>query len=220
MADVLPGFVFANGRYRNQDTGRFVSRADILALLESQLQSGEDRLVALAIAFYEGRISYAVWIEQTYIEERRLGLQHSALAKGGFDRFGLDDAAAIAAVLALLLLRNRNTARDVQAGEVTLPQLLNRVNGYIGSIRRLYFATRRRVRRLTDADTTIIERRILSVDAQHCRDCPIHYQRGWQVLGTLPSPGEQCQCGDHCRCGIIEREVPTADLPNWIGTRR
>lgn len=220
MADVLPGYTFANGRYRNQDTGKFVSRANINGLLESQIQSAESRLQDLATAFYEGKIAPAVFVEQVCSEERRLALQNSALAKGGFDRLSFSDYGRAGQMLRGEYQRIIGTARDVQAGTVTLPQLLNRMTGYAGDARRLYYQTQRTLQRPAAEGMTRIERRTLSADAQHCKDCPGYYEQGWQMMGVLPSPGEQCQCAGHCRCSLIEREVPTVDLAEWLGTRR
>lgn len=220
VADVLPGYLFANGRYRNQDTGRFVSRANINGLLESQIQSAESRLQDLATAFYEGKIAPAVFVEQVCNEERRLALQNSALAVGGFDRLGFADYGRAGQMLRGEYQRIIGTARDVQAGTVTLPQLLQRMKGYAGDARVLYFQTQRNQARTAAEGKTLIQRRMLAADAQHCADCETYYSNGWQPMGALPGPGEACQCRGNCRCSLIEREVPTEDLAEWIGSRR
>lgn len=220
MADILPGYVFANGRYRNQDTGRFVSRANINGLLDSQIQGAENRLQDLATAFYEGKIAPAVFVEQVSSEERRLALQNSALAKGGFDRLTFSDYGRAGQMLRGEYQRIIGTARDVQAGTVTLPQLLQRMTRYAGDARVLYFQTQRTIPRQTAEGMTLIEKRNLSAEAQSCSDCIGYYDQGWQLYGTLPGPGEACKCGGSCRCGKTEREVPTADLASWLGTRR
>lgn len=220
MADILPGYLFANGRYRNESTGRFVSRADINGLLESQIQSAESRLQGLATAFYEGKIAPAVFVEQVCTEERRLALQNSALAKGGFDRLGFADYGRAGQMLRGEYQRIIGTAADVQAGTVTLPQLLNRMTRYVGDARVLYFQTQRTIPRQTAEGMSLIEKRNLSPEAESCSDCINYYDQGWQLYATLPGPGEACKCQGNCRCSKTEREVPTADLAEWLGTRR
>jgi hypothetical protein len=220
MADVLPGFLFTNGRYRNESTGRFVSRADINGLLDSQIQSAESRLQGLATAFYEGKLAPAIFVEQVSSEERRLALQNSALAKGGFDRLGFADYGRAGQMLRGEYQRIIGTARDVQDGKISLPQLLQRMTSYAGDARVLYFQTQRNQPRQAAEGMTLIQRRLLAADAQHCADCENYYGEGWQPIGNLPAPGEACRCRGNCRCSLIEREVPTSDLAEWLGSRR
>jgi hypothetical protein len=47
--------------------------------------------------------------------------------------------------------------------------------------------------------------RIPRIDAKTCPDCVMFGRMGWQPMGTLPMPGQQCQCFDRCRCRIDYR---------------
>ena len=218
MADILPGYQFDNGRYRDQATGKFVSRAAIMELLDALVQGAEKRFTALATAFYDGRLAAAAWVEQTASEIRRLALQSAALARGGWDRLVAQSFALIGQALGDTYRRIIGTGRDVIGGLVSLPQLINRVTGYVGRARRIFFQTADPGQ--APPDMTRIQRRLLAPDAQHCVDCPGYYDQGWQPLGVLPTPGERCKCGDHCRCTMIERDVLTSDLADWLGTKR
>jgi hypothetical protein len=221
MADVLVGYIWdkALSRYRNADNQRFVSRVDINNLLRTTIQGAESRLADLATAYYEGSISPATFVEQMRTEVRRNELQNIALAIGGI---GLLTAALFG--VAGNSLRNTyakiiGTAQDVADGKVSLPQLLNRVDGYVGEGRRLYYQTARENAPGTPEGMTTIERRILATGSESCQDCIDYYEQGWQIAGMLPTPGNLCQCRDHCRCGIMSRDVPTAELDSWLGTK-
>ena len=48
-------------------------------------------------------------------------------------------------------------------------------------------------------------RRVLDPQAKHCTDCIGWSEMGWQALGTLPPPGERCQCLFNCRCSLEYR---------------
>jgi hypothetical protein len=48
-------------------------------------------------------------------------------------------------------------------------------------------------------------RRVPKLDKRTCPDCINFGSLGWQPLGTLPMPGRECQCYDHCRCSIEYR---------------
>src|SRR5438552_18361299 len=69
----LPGYTFETdiGRYRSGATGKFVSRKDILGLLEAQSNAVEVRVGELTNAVMEGRISTVVWQEQLRTEVKR-----------------------------------------------------------------------------------------------------------------------------------------------------
>ena len=48
-------------------------------------------------------------------------------------------------------------------------------------------------------------RRIDRHDSKVCPDCRNYAGQGWQPIGTLPMPGRDCQCYDHCRCRVEYR---------------
>jgi hypothetical protein len=48
-------------------------------------------------------------------------------------------------------------------------------------------------------------RRVPRVDDRTCSDCIEFGNMGWQPIGTLPMPGQQCRCYDRCRCRIEYR---------------
>src|SRR5215204_4005195 len=87
-ASPLPGYTWAGdvGRYRSNDTGRFVSRKDILGLLDSTTAAAEKQIASLTNAVMEGRISASVWQEQMRTEVKQQVLSQTALGSGGFDR--------------------------------------------------------------------------------------------------------------------------------------
>jgi hypothetical protein len=42
-------------------------------------------------------------------------------------------------------------------------------------------------------------------DKKSCNDCQNWAAMGWQPIGTLPLPGERCQCLFNCRCALDYR---------------
>lgn len=226
MAEILPGYTYDQraGRYRNQRTGKFVARRHIVEQLDAQIRAGEQRLRDMTEAFHEGRLSPSVWAEQMRSEVRRLHLQNAAMGKGGFAQLDQRDYGRVGGKLRAEYRNVENFARQVQAGEVTLPQALTRADGYVGGARVEFFEAERRAQqqaeqRRNDGMTTI-NRRHLDPAAKHCRDCPGYYDQGWQREGILPVPGTRCQCRSHCRCRMSRRSVPVGDLADWIGTKR
>lgn len=219
-ADVLPGFSWSTSaaRYRANATGRFVARRDVLSLLDGQVQSAERRLGDLTTALHEGRIAPGVWADRMQNELRRLHSQNRALAVGGWDRMTQRDWGAVGGRLRGDYARITRLAGDIQAGTVTLPQALNRVEGYIGNAR-LQFWRGEREQRQIGPGMISVEIRHLGI-AEHCADCLGYHARGWCAEGELPPPGEDSECNTHCRCTMEARQVPAEQAGEWLGTRR
>ena len=224
MPDVLTGYSYdrTSNRYRSAATGRFVARSRITSLLETQVSSAEQRLGDLTVALYENRIAPSVWSEQMRTELKRLHLQNAALASGGWDGLSQADYGRIGGRIRNDYQRVEQLARDIINADATIGQANNRVRGYIGNARSEFFTVQRERQRQQpmSAEVVTIERRLLFQGAKHCRDCPGHYDRGWEMAGILPLPTEQCECGNFCRCRMISRDVPADEAGEWIGTKR
>lgn len=220
MADVLPGFVFSRNsqRYRDLSTGRYVARADILGLLDTQTATLEQRLANLTTAVYEGRLAPAYYAEQMRTELRRGHLQNRALGVGGFDKLTQADYGSVGRKLRDDYARIANLAQGLADGTVTLPQALNRINGYAGNARTQYFEADKRARHegASGRGMTLLMIRDLG-PAEHCPDCLSYYTQGWQY--DLPLPCEASQCNTHCRCSVRYKEIATEMAGDWIGRR-
>lgn len=48
-------------------------------------------------------------------------------------------------------------------------------------------------------------KRVARKDKKTCQDCINFDQQGWQPVGSLPMPGQECRCFDRCRCAIEYR---------------
>lgn len=219
MADVLPSYSYSHSarRYRSDATGKFVSRTDIVGLLDSQVSGLERRLGALTTAMHEGQLAPAWWAEQMRTELRRAHLQERALGAGGWDRLTASDYGSIGRRLRDDYARIVNLAQGIQDGAVTLPQALNRITGYVGTARVEFMEAERQRAQSNEAGETTIMIRDLST-SEHCPSCLEYYGRGWQF--DLPVPGEASECGPRCRCGIRYKQVASSVVDDWLGTRR
>jgi hypothetical protein len=211
LPDVLPGFSFDTraSRYRNLSTGRFVPRDRgpnaITRLLEQSVNSAEQRMGNIVQGLAAGEIAPGPAQLMLRDEVRRLSLQNAALGKGGFDRLTAQDYGRVGRQLRDTYQRTANLVRDVQAGTVTLPQAMNRIEGYALDARRQFFIAERDAARASGRQFE--ERRTLHA-RESCIDCVGYARMGWQPADTLPLPGEGgTRCGSYCRCTIERREV-------------
>lgn len=218
--DILPGFSYSRSaqRYRSDATGKFVSRAEITGLMESQVNGLENRLGALAQAVADGNLAPAYFAEQARTEMRRAHLIERSLGAGGWDRLNSQDYGSVGRRLRDDYARIVNLAQGLTDGTVTLPQAMNRIQGWAGSAR-VEFLEAQRQRQQASEGMVLIEKRNLSA-SEHCADCLNFYEQGWQQAGILPVPGTGSVCRERCRCSIVSREVAAESVGEWIGTRR
>lgn len=168
MPDILPGYTFnpSTNQYRSNATGQFVSRRNIVALLDANVTAGEGRLAALTIAAHDGRLSPSAFAEQFRTEIRRLHLQNASLGSGGWANMTQADYGRVGGKLTADYRRAEAFAQAIASGEITLPQALNRARLYAGNARTQYWESWR-VRQDPQIGRVIIEKRNLGA-AEHC----------------------------------------------------
>jgi hypothetical protein len=207
---ILVGYTFdsRSARYRSSASGKFVARSNILSLLDAQISTAEQRMGELTTALVEQRLSPIAYQSIMRDEMRRLHLQNAALGAGGIDKLGAAEFGRSGALLREDYKRMTNLANGIARGEVSLPQALNRIQGYAGSARINFLAAERDANRQAAQlrGAQLEERRRLGV-AEHCRSCVDYAALGWVPLGELPLPGQGSICGTHCRCSLERREV-------------
>lgn len=217
MADVLTGFTWdrSASRYRSSATGRYVARSEIVNLLGTHISGGESRIESLTRAMYEGTIAPSVYAEQMRTQLRRLHLQNAALGAGGWDRLRPADYGRIGQRLREDYGRINRLSTDVQSGNATIAQALNRANGYVGNSRIAFWETERAAQSTPEPGKVIIERRVLGAH-KSCRDCLNYYAAGWQPIGVLPLPALSCACGTNCKCRMERRQVPADEAGQYV----
>lgn len=215
MADILPGFIFERNtaRYRDTSNGRFVAKSRITSLMENQVATTEQRMAQIMQGVADHSIAPGVAQEAMRDEVRRLNLANAALGKGGIEQLDFRDYGRVGNQLRDTYARISNLVDGVANGNVTLPQALQRIDGYALEARNQFFAAQRAASQATGR--TYEERRILHAQ-ESCPDCIDYAAQGWVPQGTLPLPGEQSQCGKYCRCTMEQREVTAETMQERI----
>jgi hypothetical protein len=207
VSDILRGYTFsrAASRYRDTSTGRFVARANVNALMETNVNRAEERLGNIVQSLFDKEISPGMAQTLMRDELRRVSLQNAALGKGGIDRLDFRDYGRVGRQLRDTYARATATLRDVEDGKVSVAQALNRVRGYAGEARLNFFQAQREA---LAASGKLFEQRRRLNPAEHCRGCIRYASMGWQPVGILPAPGDgSTPCGIYCRCTMETREV-------------
>lgn len=221
-ADILPGYQWsrAASRYRSNATGRFTSRRQIVSLLNTQVAATEAHFGEITTAFHEGKISATAWQEQMRAGIRRQMLAQESLGAGGWDRLGPRQFGRAGRDLRDQYGKIAGTAQDIAEGKITLPQALARSKEIAGNARSHFYAAERDTVRRSASNMVIIERRILSSGGNHCTDCVEFYDRGWELLGSLPPPATDSICRGNCQCSMLRREVEASEVNSWLGTKQ
>lgn len=209
MADILPGFTFdlRVARYRDSARGQFVAKDRITDLLKQRVSDSEERLTQIVQGVFAKEIAPGVAQEAMRDEMRRLVLANNALGKGGIDQLDFKDFGRAGNQLRDSYQRMSNLLIDIDAGNVTLPQALRRIEGYTIEARNQFFAAQRAATIATGRQME--ERRVLHAK-ESCSDCIELAALGWQPAGTLPIPGDgSTQCEQYDRCSLESREVET-----------
>lgn len=206
MPDILRGYTYAPtvARYRDTSTGRFVAKGRITALLETQVDSSQQRLANIVQGVFAKEIAPGPAQVLMRDELRRLNLSNAALGKGGIDRLTFRDYGRVGIQLRDTYQRVTNLVSDIQSGKVTMEQAMRRVEGYTLEARNQFFAAQRDAIAMTGRAHE--ERRVLHA-SESCGDCVDYAGRGWVAAGTLPLPGQASKCGKYCRCTLETREV-------------
>lgn len=207
MADVLIGYTYDRraARYRDTSRGRFVARTRIVNLMESQVNRAENRLANLVQGLYSKEIApgYAQTLMRD--EMRRLVLQNNSLGKGGWDRLTFRDYGRAGNQLRDTYQRMTSLVQGIVDGKVTLPQAMNRIQGYVTEARQQFFKAERDA--LRESGQRMEARRVLSA-SEHCPDCITLARMGWRPMEEVPLPGDgSTECGNRDKCYIEYRVV-------------
>lgn len=212
-------FLRDKGRYYTAKPFRPVAERNVRGLLDGHIMAQEAATFELATAYAEHRVAPAPWLEHMRTTLRRLHLDYRSLGAGGYANLNADDLLLIDAELMADGVRIHNFAAEIFVGLLSLAQIQNRLQMYIGNGRAQFWEARRGHGPRIRQGQTLIERRILGV-ARHCRSCVEYYHRGWQPAGALPPPGRDSECMSNCRCSLVSRIVDDGELSAWIGTMR
>ena len=189
-----------------------VARARIVAQLERSIVGREHRVLAGLQAFADGDIAPSTFLARSRTLLKRQYLQNASLGSGGWDRLTFREYGRIGGNLRWEMERMRNMAQELAEGKISIAQATNRMHMYLGNARREFYRAEQEHLAQPERGKAWVERRYLDPTAIHCDDCKDYAELGWQPLGVLPPPGDNCQCDGACRCNWSRRQVPVEEL--------
>jgi hypothetical protein len=184
------------GQYRGE-SGRFVSPAQVAAVVAESVESLADRLEGYAEQMVRGKLSVANFQLSSAADIKDVHIQLGLLASGGEK---LDDS--INKELSSQFNRLKKFGSEVAGGNLSVPQIKARVRAYANSAKPSFYSTEILSKSRSGIKTG---KRRLDNQAKHCRSCLAYAGLGYVSLSDLIAPGIDCECSYGCKCAIIYR---------------
>ena len=198
------------GRYR-RPSGQFMSQKAVMALVDGRIDKLGQNLRRFTQMLADGNITIDQWQGSVREAIKAAHIQATVLGHGGKDGMGSAEYGRIGQRLRAEYSYLQNFAGDILAGRVSVAMALARVQLYAESVRSSYWegASLRQAKQGYS-----LMRRILDPQAQHCDDCVRYARAGLVSLGSLPMPGQRCECRARCRCSVEYKRnaIPTSPV--------
>jgi len=186
------------GRYR-RPSGQFMSEKAVAALIDGRIAKLGKDLRRFTRMLIDGNITLDQW--QGSVREAIKGshIQANILGHGGRAGMGAAEYGRIGQALRAEYRYLQGFAGDILAGRVSAPMALARIQLYAESVRSSYWEGAS-VRQAKQGYSMM--RRRLDSQAAHCDDCIRYAARGLVPIGSLPLPGQRCECRSNCKCSV------------------
>ena len=198
------------GRYR-RPSGQFMSQKAVMALVDGRIDKLGQQLRRFTQMLADGNITIDQWQGSVREAIKAAHIQATVLGHGGKDGMGSAEYGRIGQRLRAEYGYLQKFAGDILAGRVSTAMALARVQLYAESVRGSYWEGSS-IRQ--ERQGYSLMRRILDPQAQHCDDCLRYARAGLVSMGSLPMPGQRCECRSRCRCSVEYKRnaVPTVPV--------
>ena len=183
---------YANGSKK----GQFVRESQVEKLTQQAIKDHLALGDVVNDALFSGQIDVARWERQTAQLLRSLAVYQYALGVGGAKQMDWQDYSLINGQLNLEYQYLRRFSQDILRGDLSEAQIQARIKMYYNKTN--HFRERGRLEG-HKRNGFLWERRVIAA-SHSCNDCISYASMGWAQIGTLPNPGENCQCKSNCRC--------------------
>ena len=198
------------GRYRDEK-GRFLSQASVEKLVDGRIDKLESSLKRITRMLSNGNITLDQWEGSVREAIKGAHIQAAIVGYGGKDNMGSGEYGRIGQRLRSEYAYLQGFARDLLEQRISAPMALARIGLYAQSVRGSFWqGTELRKQQQGYG----LMRRILDDQAVHCADCPGYAAKGIVPIGSLPMPGQRCECGARCKCRVeyFRQQAPSVPV--------
>ena len=184
-------------QYANGDKqGQFVREKDVVRITEKAITDTLQLGNKVTDNLLSGKINVSTWERQTAELIRDVSLYQYSLGIGGLKQMDWRDHAELSGKLNLQYQYLRGFSNEIIRGELSEAQIAARAQMYYNKTRHFYEDGKLEGH---SRNGYLWERRVIAA-SHSCSDCIRYSSMGWAKIGTLPNPGENCQCRANCKC--------------------
>jgi hypothetical protein len=184
-------------QYANGDKqGQFVREKDVVRITEKAIADTLQLGNKVTDNLLSGKINVSTWERQTAELIRDVSLYQYSLGIGGLKQMDWRDHAELSGKLNLQYQYLRGFSNEIIRGELSEAQIAARAQMYYNKTRHFYEDGKLEGH---SRNGYLWERRVIAA-SHSCSDCIRYSSMGWAKIGTLPNPGENCQCRANCKC--------------------
>lgn len=205
MADYT--FSPKNGRYRDSDSGRFVSEATVREAVDRLADDASARLASLSERLLSKDITLEMWQRDSMTVLKDAHVAAATIAHGGREQMGQDDWGFVGHRIRDEYQHLREFARQISDGTQALDgRVIARSKLYGQGARTTFTATQAR----DQAGYGMAqEKNVLHAD-ESCASCLGEDAKNWVPLGDLVPPGSRT-CLSNCKCSLTYRATPASE---------
>jgi hypothetical protein len=173
--------------------GQFISQGKVREVVQNYLVDYSQEFEAATRMLNNGSWTLDQWEKHIAKHIKNTTITVYKIAKPDANS---SDYGKIGAHLKKQYLYLRNFSREIAKGNLSEAQINARATQYLQSTWSLYNSSARDAHK----DAGYKWERRLQQSKHPCIQCPKYAKLGWQILGSLPKIGEQCDCKQNCRC--------------------
>ena len=196
-------WVESQARYRDTDTGRFVSRDTVLDYVRQSIESSGEVTKTLAERVSSGQLSSREFLTVFKQEIKDEYIRQYVAGRGGLGSMTQQDWGELGSMIKEQYNYANNFATEISG--LSEAQIVNQAGMYIEAANQAFEAGYRKA--VTTSGNFSEERWVLGGSAEPCSDCTGYAAMGWQPLGTIPTlPGAGAtKCKSRCQCHMEYR---------------
>jgi hypothetical protein len=186
------------------DKGRYISNAEVLRLVDTEVARQEARLKGHARLLINGRIDIPEFQQRMASDMKLSSIRMAALGAGGVEGLGNRHYGKVGAELKKQYKFLAGFGEALSGG-LTEKQVLQRAGQY-GRQSAIAFHASQQITKESEGFTE--GKRSLDDRAQHCKHCPDYSTNGqWVPIDQIVPTGSNCDCGGKCRCKVVFRRL-------------
>ncbi len=183
-------------RYRYKDSGKFVSLQAVQNLTRKNISQKENTLADISKKLISGEMEINDWEKATAKILRDIHTQQYLLGIGGNKKMTNIDYGILGGEIKHELKYLRKFSKDIASKGMSEAQFKHRLTMYLEATTGTYEKARLKSHRRAGYKW---EKRVRTKN-ESCSPCIGFEAMGWQPIGSLPNPTEECTCRSNCGC--------------------